>query len=683
MNSLKRKLTAILSADVVGYSRLMRDDEETTVHTLKSYRKVIESLVNDHRGRLVDSPGDNILAEFSSVVDALRCAWDIQQEIKSRNLDLPENRRMAFRIGVNLGDVIEEDGRIYGDGVNVAARLEGLADAGGISISSAAYNHVKNKLPFRYGNQGKQTVKNIDEPVHVYRVVMESELEASSRKSVKKEMKSNLKRNFAVAFIVLILLLGGAAIYVWNTYFHIPDVENITEQKDEIKPQKRTCIAVLPFDNMSGDPEQEYFSDGLTEEIITTLSGSKQFLVVARNSTFSYKGKSVNVQEVGRELGATHIVEGSVRKEGNKIRVTAQLINAATGNHLWAETYDRELNDILILQNEISEKIAGSLILGYQESEIDRVRRIPTDNLTALDLLWRGLPYQYKLTKESIPKARDYYKRAIKADPRFSTAYALVAATEVADYSLGFSPDPEKSLDKAFDMAQKAIAINENTALGHQVLGLIYSFKNQYEQAIAAIKKAISLDPNHSDAYGDMADILMNVGRPAEAVEAIEKAILLNPHHPNIYQFKLGRAYQMLGRYKEAIKSLQNALILNPNFIPTYWSLSGNYLCMWITQNRDPQILDRAFKRAEQALNLADSSVISHYFLSLVYLYRKQYEQALVHGEKAFTIAPNLPYMKALKAGLLLYTEKTEETLELLEKVNLNIPHESAGFLLM
>jgi len=317
----KRKLTAILSADVVGYSRLMGEDEDTTVQTLTTYRDVISSLIKDHKGRVVDSPGDNILAEFVSVVNSLRCAWDVQQEIKSRNADLPENRRMNFRIGINLGDVIEKEDRIYGDGVNIAARLEGLAEEGGVCISGTAYDHVKTKLPFRYEYQGEQKVKNIKEPVRIYKVLIEKDVD-----------------------------------------------ELILDKKLEL-PDKPS-VAVLPFKNLSGDPGQEFFCDGFTEDITTTLAKIPRMFVISRESSFTFKGKSVQTQDIGRELGVRYVLEGSIQKFGDEIRITAQLIDATNGHHLWAEKYDRELKNIFAMKDEITMKIATVLQVKLTDGEM-------------------------------------------------------------------------------------------------------------------------------------------------------------------------------------------------------------------------------------------------------------------------------------------------------------------------
>ncbi|MBW2671488.1 MAG: adenylate/guanylate cyclase domain-containing protein, partial [Deltaproteobacteria bacterium] len=341
----KRKLTAILSADVKGYSRLMREDEEGTVRAITAYREVIGSVVQKHRGEVVDSPGDNILAEFASVVDAVRSAVEVQEELKARNAELPENRRMEFRIGINLGDVIHEKERIYGDGVNVAARVESLADAGGICVSRSAYDQVKKKLSLGYEYLGEHSVKNIDEPVRVYRVLLEPEAAGK----VIGEKRVEPKRGQRIAFgVVIALLLVAGGLLIWRSAS--PPIEVASVEKMAFPLPDNPSIAVLPFDNLSDDPKQEYFSDGLTEQIITNLSKLPSLFVIARNSTFTYKGKPVKVQKVAEDLGVKYVLEGSVQRSEDRVRITAQLIDALTGHHLWAERYDRKFGDIFALQ---------------------------------------------------------------------------------------------------------------------------------------------------------------------------------------------------------------------------------------------------------------------------------------------------------------------------------------------
>jgi adenylate cyclase len=327
----KRKLTAILSADVEGYSRLMGEDEDATIKTLTTYRELMTTLITKHRGRVVDSPGDNLLAEFTSVVDAVRCAVEIQEELRVRNAELPETKRMHFRIGINLGDVVEEGERIYGDGINIAARVEGLAEGGGICISGTVYDSIKNKLSLSYESLGEHTVKNIKEPVRVYRMRVGPEAAAHVEGEEKPHPKSWRKAALA-ALIVLIVAAG--AVTIWHFYFRPPPIEPASEEKMAYSLPDKPSIAVLPFDNMSGDPQQDYFSDGLTEEIITALSKTDQLFVIARNSTFTYKGKPVKVQQIAEDLGIRYVFEGSVRKEADRVRITAQLVDAIKGRHI-------------------------------------------------------------------------------------------------------------------------------------------------------------------------------------------------------------------------------------------------------------------------------------------------------------------------------------------------------------
>jgi len=526
----KRKLTAILSADVVGYSRLMGEDEETTIQTLMTYRDVINSLIKDHKGRVVDSLGDNILAEFVSVVNSLRCAWDVQQEIKSRNTDLPENRRMNFRIGINLGDVIEEEDRIYGDGLNIAARLEGLAKEGGICISGTAYDQVKNKLPFRYEYQGEQVVKNIKEPVRVYKVLMEKD----------------------------------------------DDDDLILDKKLELP--KKPSIAVLPFVNISGDPEQEYLSDGITEEIITGLSKIPKIFVIARNSTFTYKGKPVKVQKVSEELGVQYVLEGSVRKAGNRIRITAQLVDAIIGHHLWAERYDRDLGDIFALQDEITMKILTALQVKLTEGEQARVFSKGTDNLEAYLNWLQAHEYWLSLNEDDNTLARQIAEEAIALDPDYAAAHTTLGWTHAMDARGGWSKSFNQSLVLAEKLVQKALALDDKLYEAHLLLGFIYLMKCQYEKAIAEQEQAIALNPNQADNHAHLGMSLVFACKPEEAIVSLKKAIRLNPVPPSYYFVKLGRAYRIREQYEAAIAAYKKAATRNPNDLFVYVDLAATYI---------------------------------------------------------------------------------------------------------
>jgi adenylate cyclase len=523
----KRKLAAILSADAVGYSRLMRDDEEATVRNLAAHRVLITKIIQNHNGRVVDSSGDNILAEFASVVDAVNGAIKIQEEIRKSNTDTPEDRRMEFRIGINLGDVIEEEERIYGDGVNIAARVEGLAATGGICISGTVYEHVKNKLSLEYEYLGEQTVKNISEPIRLYRI-------------------STKSSDFSPEEVREI---------------HFPD---------------QPSIAVLPFVNISGDPEQEYFSDGITEDLITDLSKISGLFIIARNSVFTYKGTSVKVQEVSSDLGVRYVLEGSVRKVANRVRITAQLVDATTGGHLWAERYDRDLKDIFAVQDEVTKNIVSALAVKLTKREEDHLTRRHTNSLEAYEYALRGLEYYFRTTKETNVNAQKMLLKAIELDPEYSLAYSRLALTYLHEWTQGWSQDP-KSMERAFGLAQKAIAMDDSLPEAHRILGDIYLYRKDLGWARKEIEKAIALDPNYADGLAGLGEVLIWAGEHDKGIALVKKAMQLNPHHHAWYFYILGVAYASKERYEDAIEILDRALIRNPDFLPTHLVLAILY----------------------------------------------------------------------------------------------------------
>ncbi len=523
----KRKLSAILSADVKGYSRLMGENELATVRTLEDYRVVMADVIQNYRGRVVDSPGDNLLAEFVSVVDAVESAVEIQKQLKERNAKLPGDRKMEFRIGINLGDVIEEGERIYGDGVNITARVEGLAEGGGICISRSVYDQVKNKLDLGYGSIGEHSVKNITEPVQVYRVEIETKA-------------------------------GGSGI------------------GKEIELSEKPSIAVLPFSNMSGDPDQEYFSDGMTEDITTDLSKISGLFVIARNSSFSFKGKPVKVKEVGRELGVRYVLEGSVRKAGDRVRITAQLIDADTEGHLWAERYDRDLKDIFSLQDEVTQKIVAALAVKLTEDEVERLGHKETDNLEAYDYGLRGMEYLNRTTKEANAQAKQMFERATKLDPEYTLAYSLWGRSFWLDWVLGWNQDPA-CLKRSDDLAQKTIALDDSEPSGHSLLGDVYLWKKQHGLAIAELEKSITLNPNDADGLSTLGGILSWAGKPEKTIGLVTKAMRLNPIYPVWYLWNLGHAYLLMGQYEEATEKFKKALIRNPDYLPAHICLAVTY----------------------------------------------------------------------------------------------------------
>jgi len=390
---VERKLTAILSADVKGYSRLMGEDEVATIRTLTAYRELMTSLIQQNHGRVVDTPGDNLLAEFGSVVDAVACAVEVQRGLAQRNAELPDQRKMEFRIGINLGDVVVDEERIYGEGVNIAARVEGLAEGGGISISGTVYEHVKNKLALGYEYQGEQTVKNIAEPVRVYRIRMDVGAAALKVGTQKRPVPRHRQRSALVVAAVLIVGVGAVASWYFYLRSSPPPSKVVSEGTLTSPLPEMPSIAVLPFHNLSDDPKQEYFSDGITNDIITDLSKFSNLFVIASNSVFTYKGRPVKVKEVGRDLGVRYVLEGSVQKIADRVRINAQLIDAATSRHLWADRYDRDLKDIFAVQDEITKSIVTALKVILSEDEQRRVARRYTDVLEAYDLFLRGRSY--------------------------------------------------------------------------------------------------------------------------------------------------------------------------------------------------------------------------------------------------------------------------------------------------
>ena len=548
----KRKLTAILSADVKGYSRLMREDEEATVRTITTYREVIGTVVQKHRGEVVDSPGDNILAEFASVVDAVRGAVEIQEELKVRNTELSENRKMEFRIGINLGDVIHEEKRIYGDGVNVAARVENLADAGGICVSRSAYDQVKDKLTLGYEYLGEHSVKNIAEPVRIYKVLMEPEAAGKVIGEKRVEPKRGQRAAFA-AVIILILIVGG--VLIWRTAS--PPVEVASEKTMAFPLPEKPSLAVLPFDNLSGDESQDYFSDGITETIITTLSNVSNLFVIARNSTFTYKGKPVKVQQVAEELGVRYVLEGSVQRSEDRVRVTAQLIDAITGHHLWAENYDRELGDIFALQDDITEHVTMALQVKLTEGEQSRIRRRHIENKEAYEHFLYGLEVYRPFTKEANAQARKVFEKTVALDPNSTLGWCFIGWTHYRDGRFGWTDTPAKSLAYAEELAHKILAMDDSMAEAYSMLSLVYMARKQHDKAVAYGEKVLSLAPNFASMIANTAVIFFYSGRPVEAIELVKKAMRLSPYYPSWYLPILGLSYRLTGQYEEAISALE------------------------------------------------------------------------------------------------------------------------------
>jgi adenylate cyclase len=568
----KRKLAAILSADVKGYSRLMADNEEATVQTINAYREAMTNLILAHNGRVVDAKGDNVLADFSSVVDAVRCSIEVQEELTGRNTDLPEHRRMEFRIGVNLGDVIEEGETIYGDGVNVAARLEGLAQGGGICISGTAYDQVRDKLGLGYEYLGEQSVKNIPRPVRAYKVLLGPKY--AGKMIGEKRVKSGRWEAIG-GLLVIVFVLGALA--VWYAYFRSPPIERAAKEKMAFPLPGKPSIAVLPFDNLSEDPKQEFLSDGLTEELITSLSRSQRIFVIARNSVFTYKGKPIKVQRVSEDLGVRYVLEGSVRRSGDRVRITAQLIDALGGHHLWAERYERDLKDFFALQDDIAMKIMSSLQVKLTDGEQALLYEKGTDNLDAYLKCLQGLEQVYRFSKEGLDQARPYLEKAIKLDPHYAAPYRWLGGTHLLEVILGVSKSPKQSVMQAMKHAKKAIALDDTFAPAHCLLSHLYSMIGKHEKAIAQARRAVSANPNAADSHAYLAMALTFGGRPEEAVPLFKKAIRLNPIPPKNYLYILSLAYRYTGQYDKAIPLAKELLSRDPNDIMARQILAVSY----------------------------------------------------------------------------------------------------------
>jgi adenylate cyclase len=572
----RRKLSAILSADVKGFSRLMSQDEEATVKTLKQHRATISDLVGEHRGRVVDSPGDNILAEFGSVVDAVRCAVKIQETLKAKNAELPENRRMEFRIGVNLGDVIEEEDRIYGDGVNIAARLEGLAEGGGICVSGTAFDQVKNKVSVGYQYLGKQTVKNIPDPVRAYKVLLDPQ--ASGKVIGEKEPKTTKWGwKAAVAVAVLVLVAGGI---VWNFYLRAQRIEAASIERMAFPLPDKPSIAVLPFVNMSDDPKQEFFRDGLTEDLITALSKNPRLFVIARNSTFAYKGKPVKVQKVAEDLGIRYVLEGSIQKAGDRVRITAQLIDAVKGYHVWSERYDSVMKDTFALQDKIAIETLKALdvkLLGDKAVHV-----AGTDNLEAYIKLHQAWGFSMQQTRESNIQARQLTEEVIRLDPNYALAYHCLATITDTDTLHGLNKSSQReAYMKAIELNQKAISLDDSCAEAYGHLGMLYTIIGEYEKGVAECKRAVEIAPSSESSYIQFATALYIAGRYEEAIPLIEKAFRLSPLNPGFPYYNVaGRAYYLVGRYEDALRMNKELLSRWPNNIWGHRGLVLTYAAM-------------------------------------------------------------------------------------------------------
>ena len=525
---VQRRLSAIVAADVVGYSRLMEADEAGTHARYKTLREeFLDPKVTEYGGRIVKTTGDGTLIEFASAVDAVSHAVDIQRGMAERNADLPEDTRIVLRLGINVGDIIIDGDDIHGDGVNVAARLESLCEPGGVFISASVHDQVVGKIEAAFDDLGEHTVKNIARPIRVY----------SARLGPGKATPSRAP----------------------ETPLPLPDIPS---------------IAVLPFANLSGDAEQEFFADGITEDILTELSRFRDLFVISRTSAFTYKGKNLTVQEVARELGVQYVVEGSVRKAGNRVRITAQLIDAETDRHIWAERYDRDLEDIFAIQDEITQTISATLPGRVEASRRERAQNKPTDSMAAYELVLGGKLLHHRSNRDRNPEALEMVDRAIAIDPKYAHAHAWKACILGQAWSYGWMEDADATFEEINRELQIALTLDENDSDVHRILAAVHLTRHEFDKAAFHQDRALALNPNDDLIVVQKGEILTWMGEPEDGISWIEKAIRLNPYHPERFWGHLGRAYFGARRYPEAISAFQK--IAAPDLGPHAFLAAAN-----------------------------------------------------------------------------------------------------------
>ena len=549
--SVNRRLAAILMADVVGYSSLMEVDEAGTLASLKACRReIIDPAIDLHQGRIVKTTGDGMLVEFSSVIEAVGCAVEVQRAMAARNQTVADNRRIVFRIGVNLGDIIVDGNDIYGDGVNVAARLESLAEPGGISVRREVRNLVGNKLSIAFEDMGEVEVKNIARPIHVFNVLLESNAAAGAADPVRASRKFS-RLSLALIAIVAALSIIAVAVVSWKPWWS--DVETADPARMAFPLPNRPSIAVLPFDNLSGDTDQDFLADGLTEEIITTLAKSPNLFVIARNSTFAYKDKTVDVGQVAEEQGVRYVLEGTIQLSGERIRINIQLIDALAGQHVWADIYDRQLGDIFALQDDITQKILIALEVELTQGEEVRLMHSRAPKLEAFLYLQKSRIHYYRFNKEDNAIARDLAMKAVEISPGYPDAWEWLGWYRFNDYRFGWSRDRNESFLLAEEAADIAFDLDATVAGVNGLLGALSLYRGEYEEAISHYRRAVELAPSNAIMIGGLAWVLCYGGYPEEAIPLLQQAMRLSPNYPAWMVGTLGLAYMMTGDHPNAI----------------------------------------------------------------------------------------------------------------------------------
>lgn len=563
---LSRRLSAILSADVAGYSRLMRQDESATVAAHRQGREAIVSAVARHSGRVVHTAGDSVLAEFASAVHAVQCAVETQKTLAAQSGATPEMQRMHWRIGINLGDVMNDGDDLHGDGVNIAARVQELADPGGICISGAVYGQVRHILDLHYEFLGKHKVKNIADLVPAYRVGLEP-----VRFPLFRAGRALARPRAAGAGLALLVLALAAAVY-WRGWLPLGH-----EPASPIETGGARTIAVLPFANKSDDPAQEYFADGITDDLITDLTKMPGLIVIARDSTFTYKNRPADIREIARRLGARYVLDGSVHRAAQRVRINAQLIDTTSGKNLWADRFDGELPQISALQDRITGQIVLALALKLTSEERGGPARSDTANLAAYEYFLRGREQFFRYTRDGNRAARELHGKAIDLDPKFARAHVMLAWTHWLDYQNGWAEAPKTSLDRALALANRGLALDDSLPIGYFVRALVYRATNEYRSSLLEAEKAIALDPNFANAQVLLATLLHHAGRHDESLERMQQAMRLNPHYPSNYPFHVGQSLYMMRRYDEAIAAFKQGLESNPTSARSHMWLAAAY----------------------------------------------------------------------------------------------------------
>ena len=554
---VQRRLAAILAADVVGYSRLMAADESGTLSRLKALRsEIVDPGIAARGGRIFKQMGDGLLIEFASVVDAVECAVQVQDALAERSRTEPPERRIQYRMGVNLGDIVVDGGDIFGDGVNISARMEGLAEPGGLCLSAAAFQQLRGKTRHAFRSIGPQTVKNIAEPIEVYRLARDDAGETAATTTRRAAWR-------LLAAALTVVLLAIAAVFAWQ---QIRKAESPPEAETAAAADPdRPSIAVLPFTNMSDDPSQDYFVDGMTEDIITDLSKVSALLVIARNSVFTYKDRAVRPEQVARELGVRYILEGSARKSGDRVRINAQLIDAHSGGHIWADRFDRELGDVFALQDDVTRTIVDALALELTSAEQTRLSGAGrTTSPEVYDLYLRGVEALRGFTPESIKTSRTLFLKALSIDPSFARAYAMMAFSYSANPDFIRSDRSENALAEALYYAERALELDETLPQGYFATAITLLRLGRHDDALAAARKAVEYDPNYADGYVALANVLNFSGDGDEGERMMRRAMELNPHYSAAYLDILGRAQFVTGRYDDAIATLDECVSRDP-----------------------------------------------------------------------------------------------------------------------